>query len=991
MTKRKLGIAAAVLALIAALVVWRLHRGGSVDGKPAEAATQASPTAFAMGREARIDPRKLERASIAGTIRDEDRKPIANARVCADAETAKLSAELVRDPRCANSDEQGNYLIPELFAAEYRVAAMAKPYQPDVYHPDGDRDVELFELKAGEHKTGIDIKLDKGGAEITGVVADISGGAIAHARVRASSGRWWSGSAYPAIETDDTGKFSMWVRPGDLSVTANADGYAPGSDRGRAPGKLEILLTPESSLSGTVVDAKTGAAVAGVAVEVSTGEWGGWSDSSPGDLTDEAGKFRVTRLAPGRYISVARAPKGYGHSEGSTLVGLGQHVSGVVVKLYPAFQVSGRVVIPGEKRPTCKHSSMYLRQAVPERWMQATREPDGTLHVDGVLPGKYEVSADCDGFQSKDKYPPIEIKDKDLVGLEWEVDAGSILRGKVVTKSGAPVEGATVWAQSIGGAARDKTGWSSDTSQKDGSYRLKGLKQGTYKLELRTDKGAPPKEGYKVDVKAMTVDHDLVVDDVGTIKGSVVDAEGKPVAGVHVDARSLDGGWGWGGSTVRTNDDGTFALEGNRPGDYRVRAHRGEWSDELRKPGTNDDAKQGERVTVHPGQTAMVRIVVESQSGTIKGTCVDGGGKPVTDAFVSAARESDAAGNQRSSVGETRWSWDDKPVLTATDGTWAIPRLSPGSYTVRAYRKGGGEAVAEHVAVGTTAKLEFKPTGSIDGLVHRDGGAPEELDVDVRDEKTDFSRHEHFFRTSGHYTVKDLPAGHFTITAAAEHGQKQTTIDLADGDNKTGVDIELDPLVTITGRVVDVTTKQPVAGIQMAAEIGKSGGGMNFSSGDDERENVSDETGRFTIKNAPHGVVTVMGFPKDWSESDYGFVRTVAQANGNDTVDIGDVLVAKRRIKPTDQAGELGVHWVDQPDDTPIDQERYEISWIDPHGAAAKTDLKVGDVVTSIDGVDVTGGNHALGWTLMHAAPGTKMGLGLQRGATVTVVLAPPS
>src|SRR4029077_13298189 len=118
---------------------------------------------------------------------------------------------------------------------------------------------------------------------------------------------------------------------------------------------------------------------------------------------------------------------------------------------------------------------------------------------------------------------------------------------------------------------------------------------GTYKLELHSDMGVGPKDGWKIEVKAAVVDQDLVLDDVGTIKGTVVDPQGTPLAGVHVGARSLDVGWGRGGSSVRTNDDGTFTLEGNRAGNYRVVAFR-EWGDELRKPGTNDDAKQGERV-----------------------------------------------------------------------------------------------------------------------------------------------------------------------------------------------------------------------------------------------------------------------------------------------------------------------------------------------------------------------------------------------------------
>jgi hypothetical protein len=50
----------------------------------------------------------------------------------------------------------------------------------------------------------------------------------------------------------------------------------------------------------------------------------------------------------------------------------------------------------------------------------------------------------------------------------------------------------------------------------------------------------------------------------------------------------------------------------------------------------------------------------------------------------------------------------------------------------------------------------------------------------------------------------------------------------------------------------------------------------------------------------------------------------------------------------------------------------------------------VGDVVITVDGVDVSGANHAQGHTLMRAPPATKLTFGVARGATVTVVLSAP-
>jgi protocatechuate 3,4-dioxygenase beta subunit len=987
--KRRFPIVVAVAVVAILLVVWRC-RGADPASTAGDGSALATGGGVATGgtrvaSQRRTDPKGLVRGSIAGTITDEAKQPVAKARVCADGTSNELADELLREPSCVLSDDQGRFRIEDLFPAVYTVSASARPFRPTVHHPGGDLHEDELRLAAGEHKTGVDITLRPGGVEVTGVVADLTGGPIANARVW-SSGSWNDHDAAMATtETDTQGKFSLWVKQGQVTVHAAADGYADDSESTTAPGKLELLLTPESSLSGTVVDAATNQPVEGARVMVGTSEWG-W-DEGETVFSNAQGAFRVARLTPGRYIAVSRTDRGYGRTEGSTLVGLGQHVDGIVVKLFPAHRIEGKVVLSTTKA-ICEHASLSLRDLGKDKWIETRRNPDGTLYADGVLPGTYNVEADCQGYQSRDKYEPIVIADHDATGLVWEVDPGATVRGRVVTKGGDPVEDASISARTIGGGARDKAGWASASSARDGKYELVGLKPGTYKLEVSTDRGIGPRDGYKITVApGADVERELVVEDGGTIKGVVVDAEGKPVAGIDIDARATSDTWSF-GQDHKSDDAGEFALQPLRPGEYRVTARRS-WSDQLRKPGTNDDAKQGEKVTVRPNVTATVRLVVESQSGVIKGTVVDTEGKPVADAFVSAARESDAAGAQKSSVQETRWSWDERPVITATDGAFSVGKLSPGVYTVRAYRKGGGEAVAEHVALGGTARLQIKSTGSLDGTARRAGGMPDELSITVRDPISGFWRREQFFKTAGHFTIKDVPKGHFRLNVEAEGGSKQLEVDLAEGEAKTGIDVELEPLITLTGRVVESGTTKPVPGLRIFAQLAMGGGGV-FSFGDEDRENITDEGGHFTVKNVPRGKLAINAWPKDWNESDYLGLNVVRTVEGTGTVDIGDLTIFKKRVKQGDPVGELGVHFAQQPRDTPLDKREYKVSFIDPQGAAAKTDLQVGDVVTTVDGVSIAGEGAGQFWVLTRAPPGTKLALGLARGVTVTVTLAAP-
>ncbi len=986
MKKRPLILA--LVAIVVAVVVWRWRASsGETEGSSSVATTSPPPVASETSRAvvkkaSRPDPETLGRGSLAGTVTvdDETEAPIAGAQVCAYGTSNVLATEQLRQPTCVTTDAQGRYTLGDLLPAEYRVGANARTYRPAVYHPNGDRKRIAVNLAANEAKTGVDLALRTGGVEITGTVLDLTGGVVAQARV-------WSGDRGDRVlgstESDDKGRFSMWVSPDYTRIHATADGYDESEKWVDPPAKdLEIILTPESSIAGIVVDAASNQPVEGARVQLAD-----WTKADT-TFTDADGTFRLDKLGPSRYEVVARTDEAYGRAEGSTLVGLGQHVDGVVVKLFPAVKVTGTVIISTTKQP-CLEPVVSLQNSALERWIQMRRNPDGTLFAEGVLPGDYDPAVSCQGYQPREKYDRVTITTKNVTDLVWEVDPGASIRGKVLSRSGAPIEDANVWARTTGGAARARSAWSADESGRDGSYSLEGLKPGSYRLEVSSDKGAAPKDGFRIQVAAgQALERDLVLDDVGTIKGVVVDEGGAPVTKIQASAWLVSGGGrGWANRDV--DDGGAFTLEGLRPGEYRVSASRG-WSDSLKKPGTTDDAKKGEKVIVKANQVATVRVVVEALGGTIKGTVVDSANQPVTDAFISSVRESDAAGAKASSVSDARWTWDEKPVLTSVDGTFTVEKLAPGNYTIRAYRRGGGEAVAEHVPVGGTAKLQIKPTGEIRGvakLAPGDKASLDELEVSVQDRKTGFWRGERFYMTQGRFAIEDLPQGSFDLTAKVPGSSKTIQIDLAEGQKRTDVLLELEGATTLRGRLVEYGTTKPVAGVRMMASsiIGDSSfGGW----GNDDEPNMTDDAGIFVIDKAPRGRIYIRGYPKDWGDSDYAPVNLV-RTPGPDG-DLGDVPIMRKRVKRGDAVGELGVNFVEQPEETLPDEREIKVSWIDPAGPAAKVDLKVGDVVTKIDGVDVSGPNNGNMWALITAAPGTTIALGLARGTTVTIVLAPP-
>src|SRR5205085_10423409 len=131
----------------------------------------------------------------------------------------------------------------------------------------------------------------------------------------------------------------------------------------------------------------------------------------------------------------------------------------------------------------------------------------------------------------------------------------------------------------------------------------------------------------------------------------------------------------------------------------------------------------------------------------------------------------------------------------------------------------------------------------IAGTVTRTDGSPvDELDITISEPKIAFTRRERFYRTAGAFTIRDLPAGAFVLTAITAGARKQAEVTLSEGEAKTGVTIELDATVTITGRVVEMGTAQPVPGFTMVARAATAGSVDSSSAG----ESVTDAAGRFS-------------------------------------------------------------------------------------------------------------------------------------------------
>jgi protocatechuate 3,4-dioxygenase beta subunit len=622
--RRHAAVGFAALLALALLISWRLGRHRDRGEAGIVSSQGAAGEVGPHGQGAHVDGTAARPAAIEGTVRDMAGSPIPSAHVCGSAFSASAFHDAdddvggggFREPTCATTGVDGRFRLDGLLPGPHSVIAGAPRFIPGRYRDA--RQVTAVRLAPGETRTGIDITLQPGGVEVSGTVKDIGGGPIEGAWVRARMQARPDGAAARARSLAD-GSFRLWVAPGNLDLVAQADGYADGWRRSTAPAQsVEILLTPGSSLSGRVVDVGTGRAVAGARVSTVLHRKDSDPDSLSGSgvvsVADDDGRFRFTRLAPGRYKPAATSPGGYGEARESVLLGLGQSADGVVIELHPAQSVNGRVVVAGDDAP-CAEGLVHLDEVDGARFRHETIDADGRVSFGGILPGRYRVSVTCAGIDAASAHPDVVVvADAPTAEERWVVGSTkATIRGTVRSASGPPVAHATVQVERVATGASvtvtiGPTGSIAGSLESDGrlpdeltlrladratgfsrserffrtagQFVLRDLPSGSFNVSVKAVEGTAAAQAQLAAGQDLT---GLVIRLAGRarVTGRLVAFDGStPLAGyfILVSERNPLGGFSYryeGVEQPRSGSDGRFVLEGAPSGRVRIGAYSG--------------------------------------------------------------------------------------------------------------------------------------------------------------------------------------------------------------------------------------------------------------------------------------------------------------------------------------------------------------------------------------------------------------------------------
>jgi protocatechuate 3,4-dioxygenase beta subunit len=400
---------------------------------------------------------------------------------------------------------------------------------------------------------------------------------------------------------------------------------------------------------------------------------------------DEAGRFRIERLAPGIYDLVVTA-------EGMvpvTLYAVHAPAEDVEVLMREGLSVSGTVTWGGGDPP----GGLTVRSdPFDRRGVLVAEEGKVRFAIEGLLEGPYDILARASGF-AETRVRIELVRGSAAPSVDIRLAPGTTVAGKVTDHdTGRPIAGVLV---SFTRAEEVLT----TVTDENGLYRV-GLTPGRWVASAERDGylASQPSSSWsarhgrlgpgEIEVLDNPTERSFKLRARFTITGRVLYRDGGPAsafvqvteAEVRTDVRYPPAKSPPRGKGSRTKKDGSFVIEGVVPwGSYTVRATAGPDNfaevEDVVVPDGEQEVEIADLVVDHP--PAGYGLEPEPPA-TVRGRVVDERGDPVVGAVVSIG---------------------GRPGTTGPDGRFEVPGVKPPSASVRVLAAGFAPTVFEGVDV----------------------------------------------------------------------------------------------------------------------------------------------------------------------------------------------------------------------------------------------------------------------------------------------------
>ena len=404
---------------------------------------------------------------------------------------------------------------------------------------------------------------------IFGRVFDAEGNPVQGAAVRLVS----SSPAFKVLAdtaSDGAGVFSFSrIGEGGLRVVAQRDpgGFASSLPlAGAQQAEVTLVLSSDGAVRGTVVDAEQHP-VSGATLSV---EWPAWP--VPSVTSDDMGTFRLP-IVPDDATSLVAVARGYE----TAVAALGARADRAKLMLKVILTAGGP--IDGEVRDLDNQpvrARVIACEGQPSEARTQSKD-DGTFQLPASTLGCKAI-ADLEGFASSNPSPVVDGQ-----RLRLRLQAGGSIEGAVVDERGSGVASYRLGIEAFASARgrRIEGGSARKFDDPRGAFRWDKLSPGSYVLTASAP-GKPPARSEAVEVKSGAAANGvrIVVAQGGSVSGHVYDDHHAPIAGASVrfDAVSsvVEGGGG-----VKTDERGSYRLDGAPAGPVSIAVHHDGFRDRL--------------------------------------------------------------------------------------------------------------------------------------------------------------------------------------------------------------------------------------------------------------------------------------------------------------------------------------------------------------------------------------------------------------------------
>ena len=603
---------------------------------------------------------------------------------------------------------------------------------------------------------------------------------------------------------------------------------------------------------GRAVDA-AGAARAGVELRLFTWPAGDFDEDVVFDTKPKSDELRARSGADGRFAFALTADRGgfielldgefvFAAAPPNVRGGKGDQDLGDVVVVRAAV-VRGRVQNEAG-------APLAGAKVVTERGLLGFDEQSGTVTTaDGAFalgklrPGACTLRVALAGHLPHAAELELQAEEQ-RDGVVVTLRTGQAIAGRVVDDRGVGVAAAKVGAKRKEvRAGMDVERFAADeavVTDANGWFTLTGLADDVVTVSAF---GKEHTTATAADVAIGTMDVVLRVERLGAIEGVLVGADGAPIAGseVRLGGPSSDGLIDFGGEDLdagvvpmrrtrpaRSSADGTFRLEGVKPGTVTISA-----SGKGHRPARADGVK------VLPAQTTPGVRLVADRGAVARVRVVDAQGAPVAGAKVRAAKPSARAGggeigdgNFEGSMRATSVEFDDVGGIamlgggalasgtTDADGRCELAGLPAGAAEFSATHKEHAPSLPVAVALPASGGVDAALTLRVPGfvavtVVGVDGKPVAEAEVMVAPTAAgEGGRRKLVTDAEGKATSPALPPGEYAAVLARAAKTRQLG---AGGERMVFVGGEPDVLetsrvvvVVAAGKTVETTLRQPL-------------------------------------------------------------------------------------------------------------------------------------------------------------------------------------